>query len=207
MAGYSSSEVKSGVLIFVSIALLLGLTFVVGKFLTGETLNYQVAFGHAGGLENKAPVYFAGHEVGKVNSIEVRRGLEKPVWVTVSIRKDIELKEDSKAYIDTLGLMGEKFVELSPGTLASKPVPPGGQVTGVDPVPMHLLVSKMNVLADRMDILSHSLIPMTESLNDIMELHEEDIHKTIANLHEISANIRDMTHDLKYRPWRLIRRD
>lgn len=231
MADYSSSEVKSGAFITFSIVLLLGLTFVIGNFMAGKTESYQIRFNYVSGLESNAPVYFAGREVGKIESIEVRSGEESPILLKIAVPQDVQLRADSEVFIDTLGLMGEKFVELTPGTPATEILKPGSVLTGTDPIPMHALIRKMNLLADRMDELTASLNPMMARLDSMLveyqdELalflsnvsetsgkvreitvdHQEDIAKMISNLHETSANIRDMTSDLKFHPWRLFRK-
>jgi phospholipid/cholesterol/gamma-HCH transport system substrate-binding protein len=203
---YSSAEIKSGILITASLTLFLVLTFAVGKFTGGKSRTWQVRFGYVSGLEKNAPVYFAGHEVGKVDRIEVTNGEERPILVTVRIPEKIELREDSEVFIDTLGLMGEKFVELTPGTGNSPLLNSEPLLQGTDPVPMYLLVQKMNLLADRMDVMTASLNPVVEQLNGVLKGQEEEISKMIANFHEASANIRDMTHELKFRPWRLVRK-
>jgi hypothetical protein len=71
---------------------------------------------------------------------------------------------------------------------------------------MHQMIEKMNLLADRMDQMTVSLNPMVERLNTMMEGHQEELGKIVANFTETSANIRDMTHELKYHPWRLVRK-
>ena len=103
---YTSAEVKSGILVVLSVFLLLGLTFIVGRYMTGETHVFTLRFGYIAGLEEKAPVYFAGHEVGKVSQIRIEPEDARPVLVTVQLPKEITPRADSKAYIDTLGLMG-----------------------------------------------------------------------------------------------------
>jgi len=206
MANYSSSEVKSGILVTTALVLLFGLTFIVGRYTSGAKHDYKVRFGYVSGLEVNAPVYYAGHEVGKVGGIEVLSGEEKPILVTVTIRENIRLKTDSNAFIDTLGMMGEKFVELSPGKAKSPVIQSGSVIEGTDPIPMYVLIQKMNLLADRMDELTTSMNPIMETMDDVLTGNKEEIAKTIANLHETSANVRDMTHDLKFRPWRLVRK-
>ncbi len=204
---YSKEEVQSGILITVSVALLTGLTFMVGHFTAGKNQTWQVEFGYISGLEKNAPVRFAGYEVGKVLNIEARPSQAKPILITLSMDPAIVVRNDMQATIDTLGMMGEKFLELSPGKPDASPLAKGKTIAGTDPIPMHLLVRKMNLMADRMDQLTASLNPMMERLNGLMNAHSEDLGLIIANLQETSANVRDMTHDLKFRPWRLLRRD
>ncbi|MDP3919505.1 MAG: MlaD family protein [Candidatus Omnitrophota bacterium] len=203
---YSTAEVKSGALIIVSFALLLGLTFWVGNFTGGETQSYHIRFGYISGLERNAPVYFGGHEVGKVSSIRIHRGEERPIVVTVSVPLEIEIREGDQAFIDMLGMMGEKIIEIRPSAAATKILSSGGQLEGTDPIPMYRLIQKMDLLADRMDELTTSLNPMMTQLESLLSGHEEEIARMIANFEETSANIRDMTGDLKFRPWRLLRK-
>lgn len=204
---YSGAEVKSGIFITITLALLLGLTFIVGRFTAEEKRTWQIEFGYISGLEKNAPVRYAGHEVGKVRSIEVRPGQERSILVTIELDAELDLKQQSEAFIDTLGMMGEKYVEIKPGDPASPALGAGQVLAGTDPVPMYLLVQKMNLLADRMESLTDSLNPLMGELNGILSGHKEEIARILINLDQTTANIRDMTHDLKFRPWRLIRKD
>lgn len=204
---YSSAEVKSGALVIAALVGLFGMTVVVGNVMRGETKTWQVQFGYVSGLEKNAPVYFAGTEVGKVDEIQVLHGEERPVLLTLSIDKEIQLRGDSQAFVDTLGMMGEKFVELTPGTKAASMINQDTVIQGHDPIPMHEMIEKMNVLADRMEELTTSINPLMARVNGIVAENEEEIHKIIANLEQTSANVRDMTHDLKFRPWRLVRKN
>ncbi len=203
---YTSNEVKSGIFITGSLAVLLVLTFIVGHWSTGATSVYSLRFGYISGLEKNAPVYVAGHEVGKVNAITIEPNSERFVLVTMQIPQHVILHEDCTAFIDTLGMMGEKFVEINPGTLKSPALKPGSTVQGTDPIPMHLLVQKMNLLASRFDELTVSLNPLVLNLNSLVKGNQEELSKTIANFEQSSANIRDMTAELKSRPWRLVRK-
>lgn len=106
-----------------------------------------------------------------------------------------------------LGLMGEKFIEITPGTAQAPRVQPEFEIGGFDPIPMHEMMSKMYVLTDKFDEMMTLMNPMMEKMNGFVEGHEEDIARSIANIHEITANIRDLTYDLKHRPWRLVRKN
>jgi len=203
---YSSSEIRSGLFVLVAIILLLVLTFVVGGYLKKGANEWKVQFGYLSGLSDSAPVYYAGREVGKVDGIQILPGQARPVLVTIKISKDAYVRRDSVAYIDTLGMMGEKFIEISVGSNDAPPKEAGKVIEGVDPIPMHVLIRKMNLLADEVAKMTESLNPLLKTTNRLVEGHEEDISKSISNLQEISANLRDMTHDLKLRPWRLVRK-
>ena len=196
---YAGNEVKSGVLITLTIALLLFLTFRVGNFTRGKTELWEIQFGYIGGLKKNAPVFYAGHEVGRVEKIEAVRGKEKPIVVTVRIPDEIELHEDSRAYIDTLGLMGEKFVELAPGSNDAPVLNKGTEISAEDPVEMYLLIEKMDRLSGRMDEMAANLEPLFSS-------HGKDFSEIVMNFKETSVNLRDMTRELKLHPWKLLKK-
>jgi phospholipid/cholesterol/gamma-HCH transport system substrate-binding protein len=203
---YSSSEVKSGFFVLVTLVLLLVLTFVVGGYFKKGANEWKVQFGYLSGLSDSAPVYYAGREVGKVDSIQILRGEPRPVLVTIKVSKDAYVRKDSVAYIDTLGMMGEKFIEISVGSKDAPPMEVGKVIEGVDPIPMHVLIRKMNLLADEVATMTESLNPLLKTVNSVVGGNKEEISKTLGNLHEVSANLRDMTADLKLHPWRLVRK-
>ena len=203
---YSSSEIKSGFFVLVTIVMLLVLTFVVGGYFKKGANEWKIQFGYLNGLSDSAPVYYAGREVGKVDSIQILRGEPRPVLVTVKISQDAYVRKDSVAYIDTLGMMGEKFIEISVGSKDAPAMEVGKVITGVDPIAMHVLIRKMNVLADEVTQMTESLNPLLKTMDDLVGGNKEEISKSIGNLHEVTANLRDMTADLKLRPWRLIRK-
>jgi phospholipid/cholesterol/gamma-HCH transport system substrate-binding protein len=63
------------------------------------------------GLKNGAGVEIAGVEIGTIDSIEIRTTRRRP---DVG-RKDIALQEDAIASIRTRGLIGDKYISISPG--------------------------------------------------------------------------------------------
>ena len=203
---YSSSEIKSGFFVLISGLLLLVLTFVVGGYFKKGANEWKVQFGYLSGLSDSAPVYYAGREVGKVDGIQILPGQPRPVLVTIKVSKDAYVRADSVAYIDTLGMMGEKFIEISVGSKDAPPMEVGKVIQGVDPIAMHVLIRKMNLLADEVAQMTESLNPLLKTVNDVVGGNKEEISKSIGNLHEVSANLRDLTAELKLHPWRLIRK-
>ena len=105
---YSSSEIKSGFFVLVTLVLLLVLTFVVGGYFKKGANEWKVQFGYLSGLSDSAPVYYAGREVGKVDSIQIIPGSAKPALVTVKVSKDAYVRQDSVAYIERRSSHGNR---------------------------------------------------------------------------------------------------
>lgn len=76
----------------------------------GYVLTAQ--FGSISGLKEGAPVEIAGVEVGRVQSVSLKNG---QAFVEFFIHSDVKIEEDSMASIRTKGIIGEKYVKISPG--------------------------------------------------------------------------------------------
>ena len=92
-----------------------------------------------GGLRSGSTVEIAGVRVGRVDSIRLK---DFQARVAMHIEQDIPIQSDAIVSIKTKGLIGEKFVQISPGG-SDKLVPPGGRLSEVEaPVDIEELISK-----------------------------------------------------------------
>jgi phospholipid/cholesterol/gamma-HCH transport system substrate-binding protein len=74
--------------------------------------NLEAIFSNSGGLKSGASVAIAGVDVGRVKSIKLD---DYRALVSLHLASGIKIQEDSIAAIKTRGLIGEKYVEISPG--------------------------------------------------------------------------------------------
>jgi len=208
MAQYSKEEIKTGSFVLIALTAFLFLLFMVGAFrTTAGTYSVQVSFNFISGLETGAPVRFAGHEVGKVRRLEIQEGVEKGhVIVTLSVKDKVVLREDSKAYIDTLGLMGEKYIEITPGSISSSRLELGALITGEDPVAIYELTNKMMSVVDKVDTTLVVMEELLKNSNEMLVENRNEIKVVIENLEEISHDAKSLTKDLRRHPWKLLRK-
>jgi phospholipid/cholesterol/gamma-HCH transport system substrate-binding protein len=104
---------------------------------TGYTVT--VEFPSVGGLKAGSAVEIAGVEIGRVESIGLA---DYQARVVLRVKRDIKLQEDSIASIKTKGLIGEKYVRISPGG-SDKIIPPNGRIREVEaPIDFEELLSK-----------------------------------------------------------------
>ncbi len=82
------------------------------------------------GLRKGAPVWLSGIEIGSVRDISLSP--QYGAVITLSIKKDAVryIYRDSRASVLTMGLLGDKYVELSAGTPASGEIHPGDMIQG-----------------------------------------------------------------------------
>ena len=80
------------------------------------------------GLLVSSPVKYRGVEIGRVIRIKVNSRDLDSVLVDVKIRPGIVMKKDMTAVLAYVGLTGQKYVEISGGTLASENLMPRGEI-------------------------------------------------------------------------------
>jgi phospholipid/cholesterol/gamma-HCH transport system substrate-binding protein len=94
------------------------------EFFARNGYEVQAAFSNGSGLRRGTPVVIAGVEIGRVESV----GLEDyEAKVRVVIRQGVILQGDTIASIKTKGLIGEKYIELTPGA-SDKTLKAGGVI-------------------------------------------------------------------------------
>lgn len=204
---FTQNEVRSGLLVVTCLGIILALIFVSGKAqLFQETYDLRILFNYTSGLKKNAPVHLAGHEIGKVTDIHFQGGEEPKVEVTVTIRKEAVVKEDSEAFINILGFMGETYIELSTGSGAARALASGEALTGTDPVPMMEVVKRGTEILEEFEKISESTKRLLGDLEGIVDGNKEEMDSIFQNLDSSSANLKDMTADLKQHPWKLLKK-
>jgi len=127
-------ELVVGVFVAIGLVCLGYLSIKLGKLevVGGHFYEVDAEFDTASGLKAGATVEIAGVEVGRIKSIRLK---EDRAVVRLSIRNDVKLYEDTIASVKTRGIIGEKFLSLSPGG-GGAPLAAGGKIrdteSGVD---------------------------------------------------------------------------
>ena len=134
-------DLAVGVFVLFGILALGWLSIKLGKidFVGGHNYTVTADFPSAGGLKNGSSIEIAGVEIGRVSAVQLANYQAR---VVMSIRNGVKLTEDSIASIKTRGLIGEKFINLSPGG-SDRVIKPGGKITEVEPpIDLEELLSK-----------------------------------------------------------------
>ena len=79
-----------------------------------ETYPVTARFTSISGLKEGSTIELAGVIVGKVNTIELDTGDDEAV-VHLDVDKTVELQDDTIASIRTSGIIGDKYIKLTPG--------------------------------------------------------------------------------------------
>lgn len=107
-------ELVVGLFVLVGLVCLGYLSIKLGKLevIGGHLYNVDAEFDTVSGLRPGATIEIAGVEVGRVKAIRLK---EDRAVATFAINDSIKLYDDTIASVKTRGIIGEKFVSLSPG--------------------------------------------------------------------------------------------
>ncbi len=124
-------EMSVGLFVIAGIICLAYLSIKLGEMEILGNKGYEVyaLFSNSGGLKTGSPVMIAGVEVGKVKSITLE---DYQARVVLNLSQNVKIQEDAIASIKTKGLIGEKYIEITPGG-SEKVIPPEGRIRDTQP--------------------------------------------------------------------------
>jgi phospholipid/cholesterol/gamma-HCH transport system substrate-binding protein len=119
-------EMIVGIFVAIGLVCLAYLSIKLGKLevIGGHLYEVTAEFNTATGLKSGATVEIAGVEVGRVRSISLK---DDRAMVVLAIQDGVTLFTDTIASIKTRGIIGDKFLSLSPGG-GGEPLKPGGRI-------------------------------------------------------------------------------
>ena len=185
------NEFKVGLFFIICVIGLLYLTFRTGKINIRKTgYNIYAVFQDIAGLETKAPVMLNGLEVGKVDDVNVSyEGDKTKIVLKLYLDQTAKIRTNATVSIKTLGLMGEKFIQIS-STEGESFIEPDTYLAG-EPY-------------KDMDTLMNEATTLTEHLNSIVEDNKSKINEIVDNAEAMSQNLEEMSEDLRHNPWKLL---
>ncbi|MBU4425215.1 MAG: outer membrane lipid asymmetry maintenance protein MlaD [Proteobacteria bacterium] len=134
-------ELAVGIFMIAGMVCLAYLTIKLGQLevLGDKGYEIQAVFSSSGGLKTGSSVVIAGVEVGRVKKVILD---DYQARVTMSLPLEVKIQEDAIASIKTKGLIGEKYIEISPGGLDEN-LEPGGVIRDTQPpIDIEQLISK-----------------------------------------------------------------
>lgn len=230
MSKESKLELVVGGFVILGFSLLTIIILSVGDFsFVDRGNNYHVIFSFASGIKKSAPVRIAGVETGMVKDIELffdSSENKTKVEVLITVDKKVLVPKDSQVLINQLGLLGEKYVEILPGTDTQNFFKHGDVVIGKDPVIQEQISQRINQVAAKLEkgidgfneivaseenqVSLRSTLQkfsgITDSLDAILNYVEAG-EGTIGKLFYDSRLYEDLeafTADLKANPWKLL---
>ncbi len=195
-----STEAKVGLLVLGGSIILLWMTFVVGKFEFGANKGYTIeaVFDSVAGLDAKAAVRMAGVKIGSVEKVEL---FDNRAKVTMRILPEVRIPRGVRAGIKTMGLLGEKFVEITPpegGAAAEGPPGQSAYLKEGDQILATSSPSDVDKLINQLSGIADDVKQVTASLRQVFgtERGAQSMEDILADLRKTTENIREFSHTL-----------
>lgn len=127
------STLKVGVVVTLAILILFFTVMFAGNIedLLVPKIEINAIFDDVRGLRDGSPVWFSGVEIGSVKSIHFTPHEKVRVAMLISSDTLLYLRKDSSASIFTLGLLGDKYIEINPGSERAPGLRVGDTISGI----------------------------------------------------------------------------
>ena len=202
-------ELKVGIFVFIGLVILTWFVLLIGDFkLVRLGYNVRVTFGFANGIKIGAPVRVAGVDKGEIKEIKLTHDNEGKTKVILKawVDSDTVIPSDSRAWVNTLGLLGEKYLEIIPGKDYKNVLLEDSVLAGEDPTSVQEVTDLARDIALQAKDTLASLQDALASLNGVLtDMHEG--RGTVGKLFtddKLYTDIEEMFADLKKHPWKLL---
>lgn len=170
----STRAFRVGLVILVAVTVLAVGIFVIGdkNNLFSRKNRYYVDFNSVSGLKPGSPVQLNGVDVGTIRQVDLPEDPQKRqirVWLEVESRYAERVRgpadargvvagqPGSVARIKTLGLLGDKFIDIASGSPVYPTIPSGGPIPAAQPTNVDELIASGEDVMDNVVQISHSL--------------------------------------------------
>jgi phospholipid/cholesterol/gamma-HCH transport system substrate-binding protein len=167
-------EIRVGLVILAAMVVLAAGIFLIGSKnnLFSRKTRYYVEFHSVSGLKPGSPVQLDGVDVGAIEKVVLSENPQKQdirVWIRVErdytgrLRGPADpnalIKDHpaSRARIKTLGLLGDKFIDINSGAAEYPPIPEEGEILAAQPTNVDALIASGEDVMDNVVEITHSL--------------------------------------------------
>ncbi|MCX7927677.1 MAG: MlaD family protein [Candidatus Omnitrophica bacterium] len=215
--GKTKTEFKVGIFVFIAIIILFIFVLLIGDFKnTISAYKVTFIFNFINGVKVGAPVRFAGVDVGQVRHINIVASQETnntKVEIVAYIRKGVHIPEDSEVWVNTLGLLGEKYIEIMPGKNYANFLGENAMIIGNNPLPMHEFGELAKSIATKLDQSMNDIKTLTNSISSFTQNLDDGLTKiknkegTLGKLlydDSLYKQLEELVVDIRKHPWKLL---
>jgi phospholipid/cholesterol/gamma-HCH transport system substrate-binding protein len=204
-------QITVGALFAVAILLAMVFAYWMGALGFGPSRSFYLTYNFAGGIDQGSTVRLAGIKVGRVSKIDFVKGEASDGGAPATLRFKIEVSreafaqitQDSKFFINLAGLIGERYIEIVPGTGA--PIASKETLRGVDPPRVDQLLSQgYGIFGDLREFWSENKGDLKEIFSTLNDL-SKNLNKLLGGMtgeqkkqfNTLLTNFAGMSTDLK----------
>ncbi|MBS1766246.1 MAG: MCE family protein [Acidobacteria bacterium] len=212
-------ETKVGAFFLAAIAILGTLILKVEKMDFGgaaASRKASVAFDQVAGLGLQGAVRVAGVKVGEVRSIDLENGKAK---VGLSVDGKVPLYKNATATLASIGILGEKYIDLNPGTPDAGPLGDDSAIASKNGASLDTLMETLQKVGDNVQGVTYALnksiggeegrAKLDEIVDNIRQLtaeframaqeNHQGINETVSNVQQLTGELKDRIPQLAQR--------
>ncbi len=208
-ARYRSSEIKAGIWIIIAgVVFTVFIVAITGSKFWKEMDYYRMRLNYVGGLEVSSPVRMSGLLVGKISELEILRGEESGLELTIEVEKGLPIKANTVAYLSFISITSEQHLELE---VSPEPAPlltpgeliPSKELTTMDEVMEHVgfvgdtlqvILSRVNQLLNPSNLAPIDSIIM--GVNHMLQQTSPDLEATLARARKATETLDTLLHNI-----------
>lgn len=187
-------EFKVGLLVLVVAALIAVMSMRVSEDPTvGGAKKYWFLSPNASGLVKKSAIKMAGIPIGVIKDIRLSQGIAR---IDIVVRDEVDLRQSARVEIKANGILGDKYVEISPGSPEDPPLANGEQIINVNDK------ASMDGLLSQISDIGTSLKTVALTLKESVQDEGSDKHilgRIVQNIDRLTGDLATITHENKDR--------
>ncbi|MDP4115555.1 MAG: MlaD family protein [Bacteroidota bacterium] len=201
------SAVKLGIFIFIGFAILVAAVYLIGgkSSLFTSTFTIKTYFHDIQGLKSGTVVRLSGIDAGSVSDIQIVPDNTGRVEVTLNLVTDVRrfIRIDTKASIETDGLVGNKVIVLKLGSESAPLVKDFGYIEGEEPLGFGAIIAETQGILKYTKLMTKNLADITNKVNNGEGtlgkiLNDNELYNSATGLTKrADSSLRSVTNELK----------
>src|SRR6188768_2955175 len=188
----SSKDVKVGAFVLAGLTAIGAVIFLIGdeRQLFRHKAPYSAEFEDVQGLRRGSPVRMGGVDIGTVVAVDYAQAeRDKNIHVRMSISTDDarRIRKDSVASIEGKGLLGDKMIVITVGTVGQAQLPEGTVIPSKAAEDMSKLIGRISNISGQVEKVVTNLERATNSLSD--EKLQADLRNSLASISRILDSV------------------
>jgi phospholipid/cholesterol/gamma-HCH transport system substrate-binding protein len=201
MARQRFTELRVGIFVVVSLAVVAGLILKFGKYerLAKKHYGITVVFADVGGIVRDADVLYGGISVGKVRNITLDQEGVLKVNVQLDIDQSVKIRKDAKFVINQSGLLGDRYIDVVPQGATAEFLQAGDTVSGSASTDLteaiHGAVEVLHQATTTIERVDKAIQRIDETVLSRQSLEHLDV--SLANIEVASSNAVGLTLSMR----------
>jgi phospholipid/cholesterol/gamma-HCH transport system substrate-binding protein len=186
-----TTKMRVGIFVLVTLGVFLAVIYLLGARarLFESRITIHAEFTDVGGLQEGATVRLGGVQIGRVSKVALPSQPGGKVGVSMKIAKQFSdrIRRDSEARIQTQGLLGDRIVEITVGTVQTAAIQPDETLRSRDPVDISNVIGESAGVVRSVAMLSESLRLVAEEFQKSGVM--SDLAGTIATTRKVAEQV------------------